>query len=712
LFFCIITIIGCKKNESIIEDEKPDKIGKYDRNNLPNNFFKDIETPDNGVSLNTSIISSTSFADNEPIDLDNGDDPIILGAQVNNPYTISNMQQAYLQLYGSTAPISVTHLYIRYKPVNTDQLALLLEQTNIELQDYPMDYQVLQDGDYYQDPSLGTEDIGWLYSAVAANYTPITGIQYEVIQQLHIPANDDLLLESMAESLAGGAIYEDTIISVYRYITRIDEPSGTLILPNRLALPCDIDPCGPNCPPLDPNLPNPCGGGGGGGGTTYNPQIPRGTIQVQDQRTCNTTTTPLVNVPVRQAKIVCKRWFKIWTGYTNDQGQFLSSKKFKNNVKILLKTENSHATIKKIRGARVWQVFFPVKKRLGIFNQIAMANVNYVFNKPNPASASNKELPYWVAVTTHNSVLEYLQYASEVGVLLPHSNLKILISNWNDYRAKGITTMWSRCTNGGAETIEIIAAIVAVLAWSEPAVSIPAGIVVLAGEVRKSSDIIIGYKALNADYDCRLTSPFLKGIAYHQLGLATMYKKFTDINNLNCTYWTDYSNHISAAIRFGLPNSVPFGDGISGSPGKVALFEAWGSYCSAIFTNRHYGNGGANGSFGVGLTARMQDIDWPNIPNGLNTYLNAIENHDPLKQSDPHKWIPRGLMYDLSDGQNDNLLNPSMPIDNVSGITLPQMLNAFDGGVYSVGIYKQRLLQQAGSTQQNEINALFASYGY
>jgi hypothetical protein len=69
-------------------------------------------------------------------------------------------------------------------------------------------------------------------------------------------------------------------------------------------------------------------------------------------------------------------------------------------------------------------------------------------------------------------------------------------------------------------------------------------------------------------------------------------------------------------------------------------------------------------------------------------------------------------MYDLSDGQNDNLLNPSMPIDNVSGITLPQMLNAFDGGVYSVGIYKQRLLQQAGSTQQNEINALFASYGY
>jgi hypothetical protein len=85
LFFCIITIIGCKKNESIIEDEKPDKIGKYDRNNLPNNFFKDIETPDNGVSLNTSIISSTSFADNEPIDLDNGDDPIILGAQVNNP---------------------------------------------------------------------------------------------------------------------------------------------------------------------------------------------------------------------------------------------------------------------------------------------------------------------------------------------------------------------------------------------------------------------------------------------------------------------------------------------------------------------------------------------------------------------------------------------------------------------------------------------------
>lgn len=166
------------------------------------------------------------------------------------------MQQAYLQLYGSTAPVPVTHLYIRYKPATQDQLATLLNQPNLELQDYPMDYKVLQDGDYYQDPTLGTEDIGWLYSAVPANYTPVAGIQYEVIQQLHIPANDDLLLEGMAESLAGGAIYDDTVIVADRYITRVDEPSDTLILPNRLPVPCEIDPCAPGCDPTG------CGGGG------------------------------------------------------------------------------------------------------------------------------------------------------------------------------------------------------------------------------------------------------------------------------------------------------------------------------------------------------------------------------------------------------------------------------------------------------------------
>jgi hypothetical protein len=63
---------------------------------------------------------------------------------------------------------------------------------------------------------------------------------------------------------------------------------------------------------------------------------------------------------------------------------------------------------------------------------------------------------------------------------------------------------------------------------------------------------------------------------------------------------------------------------------KGFLIEMWGNHCEYIFTNRHYGNGGANGAFNVGgFTARLQGADWQNVAGGLNCNLNAIENHNP-----------------------------------------------------------------------------------
>jgi hypothetical protein len=325
------------------QKEKQDQL-KQKNSRIPNNFFKEMPVP--GIA---NPNSNQNITEAEYDSADNGDDPIVLGQQLNNPYTVTNMQQAYLQLYGSDAPLSATNLYVRFKPANIDQLKYLTDSSDLELQDYPMDYEVVQDGDFYQDPALGTEDTGWLYTVVPALYTPPSGIQYQILSQLYLPTPDNLLLESFAESLAAGATYSITINNGYRYIVRTDAASDTLVVADRLPTPCEIDPCAPGCPLNEGCDP---GGGGGGGGNGYS-QIPRGTIQVQDIRTCG-GTTPITNVPVRQARIVCKRWFKIWTGYTNDQGNFLSTRKFNNKVKILLKTINNNAKVSKIRGIRLW----------------------------------------------------------------------------------------------------------------------------------------------------------------------------------------------------------------------------------------------------------------------------------------------------------------------------------------------------------------------
>ncbi len=109
--------ISCKKVPFEKEAESANKeIITWGNIRVPDNFFKTTVIP--GVASDTSV--NTNTPDSGSPDMNNGDDPIILGQQLNNPYTIANMQQAYLLLYGSTTPAPVTHLYVRLRPSNPD----------------------------------------------------------------------------------------------------------------------------------------------------------------------------------------------------------------------------------------------------------------------------------------------------------------------------------------------------------------------------------------------------------------------------------------------------------------------------------------------------------------------------------------------------------------------------------------------------------------
>jgi hypothetical protein len=214
--------------------------------------------------------------------------------------------------------------------------------------------------------------------------------------------------------------------------------------------------------------------------------------------------------------VVCKRWFKIWTGYTNDQGQFISGKRFKNIVKVILKTENNNARVAKIRGIRLWQIGFPVKKRLGVYDQGAMANIDYLFTKPNPTDGHDKELPYWVATTTHNAILEYGQYAGEAGIPLPPSQLKVLISNWGFLRGAGAAPMWNKCHVLSSE-LNLLQGFVQYFIVQPLLLSVP--FVNVVEQLKNQTDVIIGYLAIAGDYNCLLTSASLRTIVYHELGI-------------------------------------------------------------------------------------------------------------------------------------------------------------------------------------------------
>lgn len=698
IFF--ITFAGCKKSQ--ILDESPNQV-TTNKNIPPVGFFIENRKVPGVVSDNkifsreqTITSSSNSNSSSSNPDPNNGDEPIILGQQLPNPYTVVNMQAAVNILYGGNYPITASHLYVRFKPSSSEQLMTLDETEDLELQDYPIDYELIQDGDYYQDPTLGTEDFHWLYTVVPANYNFPLGIQYEVLEQLYLPDNNEIL-EDLAESMLAGAQYSSArvsnlpVVKIDREDIQIESFNYTL----------------EQCPCFD--LDNPCPvwpdcGLGGGGGNPPAPTLPSG-IYVEEQTVCNQPTRIL---PLRQVNAVAKRWFKFWRGYTDDNGKFTVTKNFRNKVKVIIKTKNGNARVSKVRGIRLWQMLFPTRKRIGVFNGSELPSIRYVFTKPTDGSASNKDLAYWASATTHNSIIEFREYTTEFNLTQPPSNLKVMVTNWGFMENAGAAPMWNKCHNN------LLPASFATFFLANTNF-VNAGITVLTTVLKNQMDLIIGYKS--TDYNCVLTSSQLRSVVYHELGHAQHYSQ------AGCDFWTQYRNAIVTELsKLNQVDFHPYGTGNDQSTAPIlATGEMWGNHVEKWYSERHYENGGA--AISQEFISRIQGTIWGNTNTtlifaasglpinsiaGINANFASIEGFNP-NSTVVHSWIPQGIPYDLWDNRNDF---PVPIIDAVNGFTINQSFNALQSDVRSIPAFRDRLLQQNANVQQAQVNQLFQQYGY
>lgn len=116
---------------------------------------------------------------------------MVLGKRLDNPYSTENMQEAYSSLYPTRSRdvIETTHLYVRFLPKDGDEYEQL-SSTGIELFDYPLDYEILVDGDYYVDPQIPEGDITWQYAVVEKDFAFPSSIYYEVIEECCITESD------------------------------------------------------------------------------------------------------------------------------------------------------------------------------------------------------------------------------------------------------------------------------------------------------------------------------------------------------------------------------------------------------------------------------------------------------------------------------------------------------------------------------------------
>lgn len=118
-------------------------------------------------------------------------DMIVLGDQLEDPYTVENMTKALESLYATKADrylVQTTDLYVRFLPKSDEEFDLL-ESLGVQMLDHPLDYEVLREGDWYHDPSIDDDEITWQYAVVNRDFIFPDDIRYEILDECFLPEN-------------------------------------------------------------------------------------------------------------------------------------------------------------------------------------------------------------------------------------------------------------------------------------------------------------------------------------------------------------------------------------------------------------------------------------------------------------------------------------------------------------------------------------------
>ena len=622
-------------------------------------------------------------------DGDSTEEATILGAKRINPYTVANMVQAYNNLGLTNVVVTANNQYVRFLPNSVVQLSVLdsvMEAQNLELFDAPMDYDVVKEGNYYQDPSIPDTMVTWQYAVVPVTFQAPAGITYQVLSQIHIPTDTYVAVETEAERLA--SIQDSIACSGGGALSITPVPNvpqcGTDYHWDYTTLQCVCDCCptgyqwdGTQCvPSVTPPPPSP------------DQAVPAGNITVTDN---NLSTTP----GVRNVRVVAKRWFKIERSYSDNTGHFQFTKRFKHKVKIVVKFKNDYSNIRNIRGIRLWQSLYVVRKTIGVYSA-DKSNIPFNFGiSPNSTSARGNG--FWTAATTLNALQEYRDYCVTYGVSAPPMGLNIYITNWGAFEGIASTPLfgkrfWKDAPASFANTYLVYASTIAVplVGWY---VSFFATI------SRTRLDMAIDY---HRGIMSAFTSDFIKETLYHELSHASHYTKVG-------TGW--YSNFVNAelaqiAAHPGVNDPYnPYGISTSSNAPLIALGEGWAYHIGHFLADQRYGTSGSNQTEQTGNTFFTGG--------GAHPHINVIEGFNPNLTADPFRWIPKGLMQDLM----DNTPGEFVVNDPVTGFTISQIFNALQSDVTTVQQYRARLILQNPNSTANpnlstQITTLFTSYHY
>jgi len=294
------------------------------------------------ILMSIALIGAMCFVscqkDKPTTDTFNREGMLKLGKQLDNPYSVETMKQAWSNIQENNSSyrmmggdISTTHLYLKFKPQNDEDLSLLQEDSTLNLYTYPLDYEISGDGDYYQDPEIPDSLPTYQYCAVPVDKVLPAGVFYEVLAELFIPDEDP---DDGGQRFASEET-TDALVDEALRITDNFEPEEYQDNERR-----------------------------------RKKWKPQGSVQVYHSFSENINSR---YIPVEGAVVRARRWFTTRKGTTDAEGKFSCKGRFRRATNYSIKWERYHFSI---RSGTIGQALFNGPKQKGDWNLKIGANEN------------------------------------------------------------------------------------------------------------------------------------------------------------------------------------------------------------------------------------------------------------------------------------------------------------------------------------------------
>lgn len=290
-----------------------------------------------------------------------GHDMIVLGDQLEDPYSMENMTKALQSLYGTKADrvvIEPTDIYVRFLPEDEDQFHEL-EKMGVVMLDRPVDYEIVREGDYYHDPSIEEENITWQYAVVRMGFKFPSGIRHEILDECYLSDNDKS--STKADWIDWSAV----------------EREAYKITGNEKML-----------------VPATKSGSGN----------PRGRITIYDDKLQET-------VGVKGVKVSCNAFVKFGSTFTDEEGNYEIPRTFTSDVRYRMVFQN-------VKGFAIGFNFILVPASVSSFGKSNPSGMDISID-------GGSERKLFSRSVVNNAGYEYFKDCGEKGITTPPSNLRI-----------------------------------------------------------------------------------------------------------------------------------------------------------------------------------------------------------------------------------------------------------------------------------------------